>query len=128
MSDGAPRILIIDDDPLWREMLIHYLKPAGYDVSVAASGTEGLRQVILDRPDLIICDIGMPHGNGYEVVDYIRLDEELRRIPVIACTGSGLLDTKEMSKELGFDGVLVKGNDEEPIREKVAQFLAAARR
>lgn len=118
------KVLIIDDDPHWREMLSRYLQAAGYEISLASSGFEGLHMITRYRPDLVICDIGMPNGNGYQVVEDLRRDEALRTIPILACTGIGLLDTDAIARETGFDGVLVKSADPELIVATIKVFVS----
>lgn len=72
----TPRILIVDDDPLMRRLLRHYLLRAGYEVTEATSGLEGLKAAFCELPHLVILDVMMEEMDGLAVV------RELRRIPV----------------------------------------------
>lgn len=116
-------VLIIDDDPAWSELLGRSLSRAGYDVAYAENGFDGLAAARRRRPDLILCDVGMQRGNGYQVVAKCRAAPDLRRIAIVACTGSGLLETATMALAVGFDGVLPKGTPEDELLRRVAGFI-----
>ncbi|MGK9231055.1 response regulator transcription factor [Inquilinus limosus] len=77
---SAPRILIIDDEPQIRRFLKISLAADGYAPIEAAGGAEGLERVALDRPDLVILDLGLPDIDGQQVLSRIR---ELSSVPVI---------------------------------------------
>lgn len=83
----APKILLVDDCPDYRDVVRGLLEQNGYEVVVATNGTEGLRQAIVERPDLVLLDFDMPQMNGYELVQELRIDYDLRRVPIIMCTG-----------------------------------------
>jgi len=117
------KILIIDDDEHWLELIAHYLQQDGYDVRTAISGRRGMSEARRDKPDLIICDIGMPDGNGYEFVRDCKRNHVMRDIVVLACTGSGLLDTDTMAREVGFDGSIIKSNDHARILKAIREHL-----
>lgn len=69
---GKEKILIIDDEKNFLDLLKSQLELQGYAVSTAMNGIEGLKKVEEESPNLIICDIKMPKKNGYEVLDEIR--------------------------------------------------------
>ncbi len=89
--DGAPnaRVLVVDDDPVMRELAAAKLAEAGYEVVVAADGAEGLaaaRGTL--RPALVITDVDMPSMSGFDLTRALRADPELTAVPVIVITGS----------------------------------------
>lgn len=75
------KILIIDDSPDIRALLARFLRKAGYDIAEAHDGEDGLRQVKVWKPDLILLDIVMPGIDGYQVCRSIKGDSCSRDIP-----------------------------------------------
>jgi two-component system OmpR family response regulator len=68
----APRLLVVDDEDTIRELLCGSLRFAGYEVTSAGSGAEALRASLSARPDLVLLDVMMPDGDGFEVARRIR--------------------------------------------------------
>jgi len=83
----APKILVVDDCPDYREVVRCLLEHNGYEVLEAADGVEGLRRAVADGPDLALLDFDMPLMNGYELAQELRADFDLRGIPIILFTG-----------------------------------------
>src|ERR1700691_6814681 len=81
---GAARLLVVEDDQTILELLSGSLRFAGFDVVAAASGAEALRAVTASRPDLVLLDVTMPAGDGFEVVRRMRSSGP--DIPVIFLT------------------------------------------
>jgi CheY-like chemotaxis protein len=105
----AASILIVDDDANVRQLLKLHLSAAGYEVNAAADGIEAGYLVLRSPPDLIICDVNMPHMDGFEFVSAMRADATIPRIPVIFLTT--FEEGDQRGKELGVVGYLNK-----PIR------------
>ena len=99
------KILIIDDDPQIRRLVVEILASAGHEMFDVEDGDEGLRLVQIDRPALVITDILMPQTDGLEVI------RELRRgapqIPTIATSGGHAMFLR-MAKRLGASATLAK--------------------
>jgi CheY-like chemotaxis protein len=106
----ATRVLVIEDHPDSRESLRLLLSLHGCDVRVAADGSEGLRQALEWRPDVIISDIGLPAMDGWEVGRHVRaaLGEA---VFLIAVTGYGQPSDYERSFAEGFNAHLTKPAD-----------------
>lgn len=84
------RILIVDDEPLIRQMLGDVLEEEGYEVLLASSGRTMLTLLETQRPDLILLDVMMPDGNGEDALEAMQAQPRLRDIPVvIVSTGAG---------------------------------------
>ena len=81
-----PRILIIEDDPVSRNLLKNIFRNEGYEVEEAADGIKGLERALIDPPDLICLDIILPGLSGYEVCRSIRQDEAGATVPVLIIT------------------------------------------
>lgn len=102
------RILLIQEDKLLRELLNQKLTNHSYRVDVVCGGEEGLRAVRLNTPDLIILEIMMLGKNGFEIMQELKEDEDLKNIPVIIVSNSGQLEELNKAKEMGAVGWILK--------------------
>jgi len=103
MSDkGTIRILVINDDSEFREQMRMQLEAAGYAAELAEDAVEGGRAIVDRPPDLVLCDIRMPHLGGLDLVALMRTDERSASIPVIFI--SGLNDTETIGKAVQMGG------------------------
>src|SRR3990167_4348292 len=100
------RVLVIDDDPIMRELATAKLNDADYDTDSAADGAQGLTR--LQGVDLVISDIDMPGMSGFDVVKAIRNDKNRAEIPVIVITGSERPDAVEQAFAAGATSFLAK--------------------
>lgn len=105
---GSPKILIVDDDMILREMYEARLKEEEFIILSAADGAEALEKVAKEKPDLIVLDIMMPKVNGIDVMKKLRENEETAGIPIILLTAlvREIDKLKEMMKD--YDAYLVK--------------------
>jgi CheY-like chemotaxis protein len=114
----AASILVVDDDDSIRELLKLHLGAAGYEVRVAEDAIVGGHMLLRSPPDLIICDINMPHMDGFEFVAALKADKTLPAIPVIFLTS--LEEGDHRGKALGAVAYLTK-----PVRsDKLLSLLA----
>ena len=102
LSFKPRRILVVDDDPLMARLLSRLLHSLARNrhVLVAQDGAEGLQLTREQAPDLVILDLLMPGMSGYEVLEAMRSDERLRRIPVIVVTAKGRDEERVIAKEV----------------------------
>ena len=120
-----PEILIVEDSPLATELLRRTLTRAGYAVSVAQDGEEGLQAARAHRPALVMSDINMPVMNGYQLCRAIKFDDDLWNIPLILCTVlSGPEDIIEAINS-GADAYIVKPFVETNLLERIRSLLDA---
>lgn len=82
----ASRILVVEDDESMRELLRLHLEHAGYEVAVTEDGIGAGYAVLRSPPDLIVCDVDMPNMDGFQLVEALRADAALPRMPVIFLT------------------------------------------
>ena len=99
------RVLVVDDDPTVREVVLSYLRAERYDVAEAADGETALSMVGHDRPDLVVLDVMLPGLDGLEVCRRLRLQGDL---PVIMLTALGTEADRVVGLELGADDYLTK--------------------
>jgi PAS domain S-box-containing protein len=115
------RVLIVEDNLDAAETLCVMLEMCGHEVAVAHDGRAGVEKVRAFRPDVVLCDIGLPEMDGYDVARAIRADDSLRRTALVALTGYALPDDQRRAAEAGFDHHLAK-----PVTsDEILQVLAA---
>lgn len=118
------KILIIEDEEIIYSLLQRKLSNAGYQVAVAKDGEEGLKILREQRPDLVLLDIIMPKKNGFEVLEAIQKDNNLKTIPVIVISNSGQPVELERAKALGVKDCLIKTEfDPQDVFEKVKKQI-----
>ncbi|MGB8622084.1 MAG: response regulator, partial [Paracoccaceae bacterium] len=106
------KILCVEDEPHLRADLAEELEAAGYDVCTAADGRAALEAVETFRPDLVLCDIILPHLGGHEVLEQVRRTHpDMADMPVIFLTALGSRDDVISGKRAGVDDYLVKPID-----------------
>ena len=104
----AARILIVEDNPVNRELMDYLLRSFGFETLVAVHGGVGIDIARRERPDLIICDIEMPTLDGYEFARMAKGDELLRHIPLIAVTAYAMVGDRDRILSMGFEGYISK--------------------
>jgi CheY-like chemotaxis protein len=102
------QILLVEDAPIVREPLARLLSDEGFRVIAAADGADAMAQLETQVVDLILLDVMMPHMNGLMFLERLRLDPEMRDIPVIAVTG--VADSGQLARlrALGVNAILHK--------------------
>lgn len=102
------KLLIVDDEERIRVALQDVLQTQGYEISQASNGIEALQKVKRESPDVIILDINMPRMNGLEVTRKIKVDDQLKHIPLIILTGLDDMEMRIKALKLGADDFLIK--------------------
>jgi CheY-like chemotaxis protein len=108
MAASAKRILVIDDEPMMRDVLVQLLEADGYRVFAAANGREGLAQARTVQPDLIMLDVDMPEPNGFEVCIDLKCETATARVPVLFISAWLSMHNIEQMKAVGAAGFLSK--------------------
>ncbi len=120
----AKKILLIEDEEIMIDLLKRKLITEGYEVSVARDGEEGLKTMKETKPDLILLDIIMPKMGGFEVMDKMQKDKELKKIPVIVISNSGQPVELDKAQKLGAKDWLIKTEfDPQEVIEKIKKQL-----
>ncbi len=117
-------ILVIDDDPQMRRLLVRILTRAGHSVREAANGTVGLTLFHQARPALIITDIVMPDGEGIETIRSVRLEDTT--LPIIAISGANSALYLSAAGRLGATASLSKPFAPDELVAKVEELLGSA--
>lgn len=105
------RVLVVDDDPVIRELLSAELNGAGHDVSVASDGGAGLEVVRRDRPDALVLDVMMPTVNGWDVLQELRADADFDDVPIVLLSARDVPDDVRHGYALGANLVMSKPCD-----------------
>ncbi len=117
------KILVVDDEPGYLDLLEGYLVPEGYDVETARDGEEALKKVNETKPDIILMDVMMPKIDGFEVTRRLRADEKTRLIPVVLLTGLGQTKKRIKGIEAGCDDFISKPYNIELVITRVKALL-----
>jgi len=102
------KILVIEDDVTFLDLVRVHLAGAGHEVIMAEDAVVGLRSVIADQPDLVVLDIFVPYLDGFEMLAALQGDPATREIPIIVLTGQGDDDTFARARQLGAAAFLTK--------------------
>jgi DNA-binding response OmpR family regulator len=102
------KIVIIEDDLTFLDLLRVHLASAGHEVLTAEDAALGLRAVITEGPDLILLDLSVPYLDGFEILTALHSDPATSKIPVIVLTGRGDDESFARARELGASRFLTK--------------------
>ena len=114
------KILVVDDSPTERHVLLELLTKNGYQVSTAECGEEGIEKAKAQLPDLILMDVVMPGLNGYQATRTLTRDEATRNIPIIVCTSKGQETDKIWGLRQGAIDYLIKPINGDELLAKIA--------
>jgi len=117
------RILTIDDSKTIRDMLRMTLAGAGFEVLQAVDGQDGVEVMDREKVDLVITDINMPRMNGYEVVRHLRGNPNHKSLPILVLTTESDSDKKNLAREAGATGWMVKPFDPDRLVETVRKVI-----
>ena len=117
------RVLIVEDNDLNMKLFNDLLEAHGYFTLQTKDGVEALRMARQHRPDLILMDIQLPEVSGLEVTKWLKEDDDLRSIPVIAVTAFAMKGDEEKIREGGCEAYLAKPISVASFMRTVEQFL-----
>jgi two-component system cell cycle response regulator DivK len=121
---SGKRVLIVEDNELNMKLFNDLLEAHGYATLQTRDGVEALQMAREHRPDLILMDIQLPEVSGLEVTKWIKEDEELRTIPVIAVTAFAMKGDEEKIREGGCEAYIAKPISVMSFLSTVDQFLS----
>jgi two-component system, cell cycle response regulator DivK len=120
---GMWKILIVEDDIFLRQAFRMMLEDAGYVVGEAGSGAETIESVQLDRPDLILLDLGLPDKSGLDVARELKADPETSEIVIVALTGSVGAAEKRACIEAGCKTYFAKPMSPKELLRRLPELL-----
>jgi CheY-like chemotaxis protein len=122
-----PKILLVEDNEMNRDMLSRRLVRGGYEVIIAEDGARGIAMATSDSPDLILMDMSLPVIDGWEATRRIKATPELRKIPIIALTAHAMATDRDKAVGAGCDDYDTKPIELQRLLGKIETLLAAAR-
>lgn len=119
-------ILIVEDNELNMKLFNDLLEAHGYDTLQSRNGMEAFELARQHKPDLVLMDIQLPEVSGLEVIKWLKDDEELSRIPVIAVTAFAMKGDEDRIREAGCEAYLSKPISVANFLDTVNQHLPAS--
>jgi DNA-binding response OmpR family regulator len=124
--EKSKRILIIEDNEASLQYIKTHLEHQGYETIPVQNGYEGLRQVRVERPDLILLDLLLPDLDGHKLCRMIKFDKNLGHIPVAVWTSRDTEEYAEKAKACGADAYIVKMTRIEIVLDIIKKLLEIA--
>jgi CheY-like chemotaxis protein len=124
MGNRTKKVLIVEDNPDWREVLTIVVRRLGHEVLVARTGEEALAQARRSEPDLIMMDIGLPRMSGDQATAQLKADPATKDIPVVVQTAFGTGASAELALEAGAAEILHKPITITDIQKTLAKYLS----
>ena len=123
----SPTILVVEDEETNRALLRRLLEAEGYHVQLAGDGETGLRAVATAKPDLVLCDVGLPGIDGYELTRELRRDPRHATLPVLLLTGRTALADVVTGLNAGADDFITKPCARPELMARIASALRLRR-
>ena len=119
-----PKILLIEDNEMNRDMLSRRLQKRGYEVVIAVDGQQGVTLAQAEAPALIVMDMSLPVLDGWEATRQLKAAPATRAIPIIALTAHAMAGDRERAQEAGADDFDTKPVELPRLLEKIEALLA----
>jgi two-component system, OmpR family, KDP operon response regulator KdpE len=123
MTDGGPRLLVVEDDEATRELIVSNLSAHGYQPAEASTAGDAFRAWDAQRPDLVVLDLGLPDADGTSVIRRLRRDGTT---PILILSARGEERDKVAALELGADDYVTKPFGMAELQARVAALLRRA--
>ena len=121
-----PKILIIEDNEMNRDMLSRRLARQGFEIVLAVDGKQGVEAASKEMPDLILMDMSLPVMNGWEATEKVKSNPATKNIPVIALTAHAMSEDREKCIAAGCNDFDTKPVDLPRLLEKIKALIPAA--
>ncbi len=118
-----PRILLVEDNEMNRDMLSRRLERRGYEVMIAVDGQRGVAMAQSEAPDLILMDMSLPVIDGWEATRTLKMAPETKHIPVIALTAHAMSTDRDKAIEAGCDDYDTKPIELSRLLVKMEELL-----
>ena len=119
-----PKILLVEDNEMNRDMLTRRLQRHGFEVCCAPDGPTGVQMAADEQPDLILMDVALGEMDGWEATELIKARPATTHIPIIALTAHALASDREKSIEVGCSDFDTKPVDLPRLLQKIQTCLA----
>lgn len=121
----SPRILLVEDHELNRDMLSRRLIRAHYEVLTAGDGEQALQMIRSEHPDLVLLDMNLPVMDGWTTCEAVRADASIRHVPIIALTAHAMGEDRDRALAAGCDDYATKPIDFPSLLQKMMSLHQA---
>ncbi len=122
VTEHQPRVLVVDDDQVIRQLIGINLELEGFEVHMAADGEEALRQVIQVVPDVVVLDVMMPRLDGLEVARRLRQDPRNRDLRIVMVSARAQAADLQRGEDTGVDAYITKPFEPDELVAVVRRF------
>jgi two-component system cell cycle response regulator DivK len=122
-GEAMPKVLLIEDNEMNRDMLSRRLARRGFQVVCAVDGQQGVGLTRSEKPDIILMDMSLPVMDGWEATRRIKSEDATRDVPVIGLTSHAMSGDREKAIEAGCDDYDTKPVDFDRLLEKIEHLL-----
>lgn len=123
MSAKKQSVLVVDDDPEIRKLLVTALDRMGFSVSEAADGRTAIKRLEAARPTLLCIDLMLPESSGYDVCEHVNKTPTLNGLPILMVSARTMPEDRAQAEELGVRVYLSKPFTQTQLKQAVAQAL-----
>jgi two-component system cell cycle response regulator DivK len=120
-----PKILLVEDNEMNRDMLSRRLQRKGFEVEMAVDGAQGVQMALANQYDLILMDMSLPEIDGWEATRRVREGHGAKRVPIIALTAHAMSGDREKALEAGCDDYDTKPIELPRLLGKIETLLGA---
>jgi len=126
MSEGVPKVLLVEDNPMNIELATDLLEACGIEVIAANSGEAAMKLAQEQKPNLILMDLSLPGMDGLQATAALKANPQTRFIPVVAVTAHAMKGDEQRALDAGCEGYITKPIDTRMFPMLVAQYLQRA--
>ena len=124
MANQARRVLIVEDNADWRELLTTIIRRVGHEAVAARTGKEGLERALVTHPDLILMDLGLPEISGDEATVQLKANPATKDIPVVIQTAFGAGSAAKRALDAGAAELMQKPINITDIQKLLVKYLS----
>lgn len=111
------RVVIIEDEEILLKVLEEKFTQAGFDINIATDGEQAVPSIIKSKPDIIVLDLILPRKSGFEVLQELKNDQQLKKVPVVVLSNLGQEEDIKKALQMGAEDYIVK--TQHPINEVI---------
>ncbi len=123
LPNVSPKILLVEDDEPTRKLIMKMLDELGANIEVAEDGKDAMKKINLSKPHLILSDVYMPEVDGFELLDFIRNEKDLKGIPFIILTVDHSMELRQKAFRHNADDFINKPISKEELLPRVEKYL-----
>jgi CheY-like chemotaxis protein len=126
VDDKKLTVLVVEDDPALRRLVVGYLNAMNFKVLEASDGRSGIERLKEHKPDLLCLDLMLPESSGYDVCEFVRSHEPTRDLPIMMMSARTLPEDRAHAEEVGANAYLTKPFTRAQFTQQIKDMLAQA--